>query len=295
LLKPFIFDGLWTVVAMLLWLRLDQAGVRWPIRVLGYLGLGLLIVAAVSTVLVLGPLLALGLVRAARGSRRQLLAQLGLSTLTLMVAAVHLVVFIAPQRRVLAAPYWVEYFVPLDGGVAPALRFAWQHLTSYLPELTSSTYLPPDVDDPLWQQATKTPPPPSLGLLLSAALLAALVAGTATCLRSRDGRALLTAVSGALAGQLAGSLLHNWPFGWYGSTSSCSRCCMSSQPSAPPDWWPPSGRRAPPCHAGPPCRWRCWSRRASPSGAAMVPATSPASPSLGTPLGWPARSAPPSP
>jgi hypothetical protein len=49
--------------------------------------------------------------------------------------------------------------------------------------------------------------------LVSAALLVALVAGTGVLWRSRDGRALLIAVSGALAGQLAGSLLHKWPFG----------------------------------------------------------------------------------
>jgi hypothetical protein len=36
----------------------------------------------------------------------------------------------------------------------------------------------------------------------------------AELLRSRDGRALLVAISGALAGQLAGSLLHKWPFGY---------------------------------------------------------------------------------
>ena len=68
LLKPFVFDGLWTVVAVLLWLRLDQAGSRWPVPVAGHLGLGLLTVAAVPTVFVLAPLLTLGLLRAARGA-----------------------------------------------------------------------------------------------------------------------------------------------------------------------------------------------------------------------------------
>jgi hypothetical protein len=213
LLKPFVFDGLWTVVAVLLWLHLEGVGVRWPVRLLGYLGLGLITVAAVPTVFVLGPLLVLGLVRAARGSFGRLLAQLGLTVLAAGLAAVHLIVFIVPQSRVAAGPYWVRDYAPLDQGVVPLLRFVWQQLAGYLPEMLSSTYLPPDVEDPLWQQATKVPPSHLLGLLLSAALLVALVTGIGVLLRSRDGRALLVAVSGALAGQLAGSLLHKWPFG----------------------------------------------------------------------------------
>jgi hypothetical protein len=138
--------------------------VRWPVRLLGYLGLGLITAIAVPTVLVLGPLLVLGLVRAARDSFRQLLAQLGLTVLTAGLAAVHLVTFIVPQSRVLAAPYWVRHFAPLDQGVVAPLRFIWQQLTGYLPEMATSTYLPPDVEDPLWQQATKVPPSQSLGL-----------------------------------------------------------------------------------------------------------------------------------
>ena len=39
LLKPFVFDGFWTVVAVLLWLHLDGVAMRWPVRLLGYLGL----------------------------------------------------------------------------------------------------------------------------------------------------------------------------------------------------------------------------------------------------------------
>jgi len=213
LLKPFVFDGLWTVVAVLLWLRLDGDRVRWPVRLLGYLGLGFITVAAVPTVFVLGPLLTLGLVRAARGSVGRLLAQLGLTALTAALAAVHVVTFIVPQSRILEGAYWVRHFTPLDQGVAPMLRFVWQQLAGYLPEMVTSTYLPPDVDDPLWQQATKVPPSQSLGLLLSAALLVALVTGTGVLLRSRDGRALVVAISGALAGQLTGSMLRIWPFG----------------------------------------------------------------------------------
>jgi 4-amino-4-deoxy-L-arabinose transferase-like glycosyltransferase len=213
LLKPFIFDGLWTVVTVLLWLYLDGASVRWPVRLLGYLGLGLITAAAIPTVFVLGPLLVLGLVRAAHGSFRRLLEQLGLTVLTIGLAAVHLITFIAPQSQIVQGPYWVRHFAPLEQGVMSPLRFVWQQLAGYLPEMVTSTYLPPDIDDPLWQQATKVPPSHGLGLLVSAALLVALVAGTSVLLRGRDGRALLVALSGAMAGQLAGSLLHKWPFG----------------------------------------------------------------------------------
>ena len=213
LLKPFVFDGFWTVVATLLWLRLDEGGGRWPLRTLGHLALGLVTVAAVPTVLVLAPLLVLGLVRADREGWRRWLGQLGLSALTALVAAVHLLVFIAPQTRVLAAPYWVDHFAPVDQGAAAVVRFVGRQLAGYVPELATSTYLDPDVADPLWQQATKTSPAPGLGLLVSAALLVALAAGAAACLRRRDGRALLAAVAGALAGELAGALLHKWPFG----------------------------------------------------------------------------------
>jgi 4-amino-4-deoxy-L-arabinose transferase-like glycosyltransferase len=213
LLKPFVFDGLWTVVAVLLWLYLDGTSVRWPVQLLGYLGLGLITVAAIPTVFVLGPLLVLGLIRAARGSFRQLLGQLGLTVLTIGLVAVHLITFIVPQSQIVNGAYWVRHFAPLEQGVVPLVRFVWHQLAGYLPEMVTSTYLPPDVEDPLWHQATKVPPSHSLGLLVSAGLLVALVAGTSVLLRSRDGRALLVAVSGAVAGQLAGSLLHKWPFG----------------------------------------------------------------------------------
>jgi len=213
LVKPFVFDGLWTVMALLVWLWLDEEGRRWPGRALGHLALGLVTVAAVASGLVVAPLLLLGLVRAAHGGWRRLLGQLALSALTAAVALAHLLVFIVPQTRVLAAPYWVGHFAPVDEGGAAVLRFVWQQLAGYLPELATSTYLAPDLDDPLWRQATKVPPPPGLGLLVSVALLVALAAGVASCWRRRDGQALLVAVGGALAGQLAGAMLHVWPFG----------------------------------------------------------------------------------
>ena len=225
LLKPFVFDGFWTVVATLLWLRLDEGGGRWPLRTLGHLALGLVTVAAVPTVLVLAPLLVLGLVRADREGWRRWLGQLGLSALTALVAAVHLLVFIAPQTRVLAAPYWVDHFAPVDQGAAAVVRFIGRQLAGYVPELATSTYLDPDVADPLWQQATKTSPAPGLGLLVSAALLVALAAGAAACLRRRDGRALLAAVAGAWPASSQGPCSTSGRSGWSGPTCSCCPCC----------------------------------------------------------------------
>ena len=203
-LKSYSYEGLFAVAAVAVYLLAQRTSWR-RAELLGlYAALGLTCVFSLPNLLVVGPLLGLDLIRTVRG--RDLGAwRIAGAALAGVIALVHYVAFVAPQAGVAGTGFFTANYAP--HGLGAFARFAAAGFGSYVPSMVIG------VAGGAANSAPSYPPPGAAGYLLIAVLVVLLAAGVVAAVRDAAGRALVTAVGGALLLELAASAARRWPFG----------------------------------------------------------------------------------
>jgi hypothetical protein len=202
-LKSYSYEGLLAIAAVALYLRLQRGGLR-PARLLGlYALLGLTCAFSLPNLFVLGPLLALDLLRALRGRHRVALRIAG-EALAAAIALVHYVLIVRPQSGVANTGFWLVNYAP--HGLGAFLRFTADGLGSYFPTMVTGVAGAEN-------QLPSYTLPPAAHALLAVALAVLLAAGVVAAVRDAAGRVLVVTAGGALLLELVGSVLRRWPFG----------------------------------------------------------------------------------
>ena len=203
-LKSYSYEGLFAVAAVAVYLLAQRTSWR-RAELLGlYAALGLTCVFSLPNLLVVGPLLGLDLIRTVRG--RDLGAwRIAGAALAGVIALVHYVAFVAPQAGVAGTGFFTANYAP--HGLGAFARFAAAGFGSYVPSMVIG------VAGGAANSAPSYPPPGAAGYLLIAVLVMLLAAGVVAAVRDAAGRALVTAVGGALLLELAASAARRWPFG----------------------------------------------------------------------------------
>jgi hypothetical protein len=203
-LKPFTLEALGAELAVLLWFEADGPDTTLGERLVCYAGIGLCAVFGTATAFVVGPLLLVDLVRFVRGGG---LVRLVPSVLAGGITLAHLVGFVMVQTRQSGSAYWDGYFLP-GGSLGDKLSFVWHGLSSYVPGIL--------VGEPAGHpEVTRAFAfgPTAVGMFVPF-LVAALLLGVATALRSGPGRVLVSILLFALVGQLVAASMRLWPFGF---------------------------------------------------------------------------------
>ena len=203
-LKSYSYEGLFAVAAVAVYLLAQRTSWR-RAELLGlYAALGLTCVFSLPNLLVVGPLLGLDLIRTVRG--RDLGAwRIAGAALAGAIALVHYVAFVAPQAGVAGTGFFTANYAP--HGLGAFARFAAAGFGSYVPSMIIG------IAGGAANSGPSYPPPGAAGYLLIAVLVVLLAAGVVAAVRDAAGRALVTAVGGALLLELAASGAHRWPFG----------------------------------------------------------------------------------
>jgi hypothetical protein len=203
-LKSYSYEGLIAVVTIALYLIIRRSTWR-PAQLVGLFAvLGLTCVFSLPNLFVVGPLLALELVRALR-DRHQAILRVAGAALAAAIALVHYVAFVAPQSAVAGTPFFVANYAPHR--LVPFARFVARGLGSYVPSMLVG------IEGGAANKAPKYPLPPIFYGLLVVVILLLLAAGVVVAFRDPAGRALITAITGALLLELLASVVHRWPFG----------------------------------------------------------------------------------
>ena len=202
-LKSYPYEGLLTIAAVALYLLVQRTSGR-PAALLGLsAALGLTCVFSLPNLFVVGPLLALDLVRVVR-ARHQVVLRIAGDALAGAIALAHYLLFVAPQGGVAGTNYFLTQYAPHQP--AAFVRFAVRGLESYFPSMITGV-----------AGATNATPsyvlPPVAHHLLALALVVLVAAGVVAAARDEAGRALVVAVGGALLLELLASALRVWPFG----------------------------------------------------------------------------------
>jgi hypothetical protein len=204
LLKSYSYEALFAVVAVGVYLLAQRTTWRRAQLVGLYAALGLTCVFSLPNLLVVGPLLALDLVRTLRG-RDQGAWRLAGAALAGAIALVHYVAFVSPQAAVAGTGFFTANYAP--HGIGPFLRFAAAGFGSYVPSMVIG------VAGGAANAAPSYPPPPAANGVLIAVTVILLAAGVVAAVRDAAGRALVTAAGGAVLLELAASTVRRWPFG----------------------------------------------------------------------------------
>jgi hypothetical protein len=199
-LKPFGLEVLAAELAFLLWLGAQRPGRGLAARLAGYTGIGLCAVAGTAAAFVVGPLL---LVDAVRAARERTLGRLLPPSVAGAIALVHLQGFVLLQTRQTKGDYWDAYFLP-HGSFADKAGFVVDRLSGFLPEVLVAR-------DAAVGALTFGNVAASM---LTPFLVVALLLGIVAALRSRPGRALLAMLLLSLVAQLVASSMRMWPFGF---------------------------------------------------------------------------------
>jgi hypothetical protein len=200
-LKSYSYEALFAVATLGLYLAMQRA--TWSrARLVGlYIALGLTCVFSLPNLFIVVPLLALDLVRALR--QRSALRIAG-EAVAGAIALAHYALFVRPQSGVASTGFFKVDYAP--HGLSAFARFIASSFESYFPSLIVGVPGP-----------TNAPPlyhlPPAAHAVLAVALVILLAAGVAAAANQAAGRALIVAVGGALLLELAGSIVHRWPFG----------------------------------------------------------------------------------
>ena len=203
-LKSYSYEGLFAVAAVGVYLLAQRTTWR-RAQLMGLYGaLGLTCVFSLPNLLVVGPLLALDLLRTLRGRDQGGWRAAG-AALAGAIALVHYVAFISPQARVAGTGFFTPNYAP--HGIGPFLRFAGAGFGSYVPSMVIG------VAGGAANAARSYPPPPAANGVLIAVTVILLAAGVAAAVRDAAGRALVTAAGGAVLLELAASTARRWPFG----------------------------------------------------------------------------------
>lgn len=150
-----------------------------------------------------GPLLALDLVRAIRDRHRIALRIAG-ETLAGAIALAHYVLFLRPQAGVVNTGFFHGDYAPHSLG--PFLRFTVHGIGSYFPAMVTG-------DVGAENQTPSYVLPPLAHGLLAVTLALLVAAGIVAAARDTAGRALVVTVGGALLLELIASTVRRWPFG----------------------------------------------------------------------------------
>jgi len=203
-LKSYSYEALFAVAALAVYLLAQRTSWR-RAELLGlYAALGLTCVFSLPNLLVVGPLLGLDLIRTIRG--RDLGAwRIAGAALAGAIALVHYVAFVAPQAGVAGTGFFTANYAP--HGLGAFARFAAAGFGSYVPSMIIG------IAGGAANSGPSYPPPGAAGYLLIAVLVVLLAAGVVAAVRDAAGRALVTAVGGALLLELAASGARRWPFG----------------------------------------------------------------------------------
>jgi hypothetical protein len=199
--KSYSYEALIAVATLALYLVIQRT--TWgSAQLLGlYVAFGLTCVMSLPNLFLLVPLLALDLARALR--RRKWLRVAGQAVAGALALA-HYLLFVRPQAGVASTGFFVPQFAPHS--FTAFVRFAFDGLGSYVSTLIAGVV-----------GATTAPPsyslPPAAHGLLDAGLVVLVAAGVVAAAREAAGRALITAVGGALLLELVGSAVRQWPFG----------------------------------------------------------------------------------
>lgn len=200
-LKSYSYEALIAVATLALYLVIQRTA-QGGARLLGlYTVLGLTCVLSLPNLFLLVPLLALDLVRALRQGAKLRIAG---EAVAAAIALAHYELFLRPQGRVTTTGSFGYGFAP--HGLTAFVRFALDGLGSYVSTLITGMV------GATGKQPSYAFPAAAHGLL-TAAIAVLLVAGIVAATRDAAGRALITAVGGALLLELVGSAVHQWVFG----------------------------------------------------------------------------------
>jgi hypothetical protein len=204
-LKSYSYEALFALAAVGLYLLTQRATWR-PAALLGlYVALGVTCVFSLPNLFVLGPLLALDLFRTLRARRGAALRIAG-EALAGVIALAHYELFVRLQSGVAATTFFQAQYAP--HGLTAFLRFTLQGLETYVPGIITG---PETVTGQVG--AASAALSPGGRYILAVGLVLLLAAGVVAAARDAAGRALLTAIGGALLLELLASAVHRWPFG----------------------------------------------------------------------------------
>lgn len=202
-LAPYTVEAACVTAMLVCWFGAHDPGTTRGGHAVRYAAMAALAVVATPAILVLGPLLAVDVVRAVRTRTYERLVPVCLTGVT---ALLHLALYVATQSAQRHGPYWEGYFVPRAPGAAVAA--VWRGLAGYVPNaLTGGTAHLPSVPD--GEIVFPGPARAALIVFMAVAIVAGLVAG----LRDDRVRPLPVALLGCLALQVVASLGRAWPFG----------------------------------------------------------------------------------
>ncbi len=226
-LKSYLPEAACAAAVVLLWLRARRAAEDGRSPLPAQAGLLICGITSLSALLLLAPLLlidlgaALAVLRpAGRGAgrrttpwRRDPAARRLPGAVAVGVAALaHLTFFVLPQSYLTKTPYWAGFFLHRATG--------WHQLRTAGADLASRSLtdalLRPDgqYGSPFVGSKLLTPSAGWVVLALTIGLVVAWSAGLVGAARSRDGRALVAAILGAIALVVVGGALKQWPAGW---------------------------------------------------------------------------------
>jgi hypothetical protein len=203
-LKPFVADAAGTLLAVAALLyAADATTTRRRIGAFAVACFGLLL--ATPAVFVVVPML-LFLAYEAWFRRRDRVMLWG-SIVTLVIAAVHLRVFVMRQNALTKIDYWNANFVP-HSGIADATHFTWDQTRAWIPGFVTAAYQPHSAH--LFPLALTHTWSTTLKLTITALL----VLGIWHAATRRDGRIMLLGIACAFPLTLVASWKRWWPFGF---------------------------------------------------------------------------------
>jgi 4-amino-4-deoxy-L-arabinose transferase-like glycosyltransferase len=213
-LKPYVSEAAATATFVALWLAAQAAPPSWRRQLPYYTGMGALVLFGIPLLFLLPGLLGYQLGRSLRRSQGRGV-RLGLATAVGVVGALHWLLFLRPQSRMLRSmSYWQPAYLPVHDGIEAALRFVLDRTVWHPRMLSSAGLLPPDVSYPgigSLPLAHRLAAP--VAVVADVAVTVALAIGVVWALRRRDLRPVPVAVGVALMAQLGISSHGLWPYG----------------------------------------------------------------------------------
>ncbi len=214
-LKSYLPEAACTAAVTHLWLcarRRADAGRRpWPAQ----FAMAVCAIMTVTSLFVLAPLLVMDVLDAAqawRARRRTRSTALAGSILVAAVGVAHLVLFVLPQSYLTTNPYWRNFFLT-RGNATFQLRMAlWE--TARNAFTAAMTRPDGQFGSPFTGSPLLADPDHQLQVCVVAGALLCWAAGLVTAARHRAGRALLTALGGALLLIVLASTRRQWPVGF---------------------------------------------------------------------------------
>ena len=203
-LKSYSYEGLVAVATVALYLVIQRTTGRPLQLILWYVALGFTCVFSLPNVFVVGPLLVLDLIGVVR-DRHQAALRVSGAALAAAIALVHYAAFVSPQSGVAGTQFFTVNFAPHQLGAFG--RFVAAGFASYVPSMVVG------IEGGAANAAPVYPLPASARDLLAVVIVLLLAAGVAAAVRNAAGRALVTAIGGALLCELFGSVVKLWPFG----------------------------------------------------------------------------------